>query len=177
MLSAPAQADLYFKDAVKKSKKDATALVCIARYYYELTPRKLDDAKRYIEMAIAVDSKNPTAYFLNGLIKLETNDASAASLQFDQVIYFDANNFDAYIYQSRIMAGARNFGQAVDYLKRALAVNPNFWAAYKALGELNYDNQKYADAITNFEIYFKNVPVDKDLTHYAYSLFFTSSAG
>jgi len=173
MLSAPAQADLYFKDAVKKSKKDATALVCIARYYYELTPRKLDDAKRYIEMAIAVDSKNPTAYFLNGLIKLETNDASAASLQFDQVIYFDANNLDAYIYQSRIMAGARNFGQAVDYLKRALAVNPNFWAAYKALGELNYDNQKYADAITNFEIYFKNVPADKDLTHYAYSLFFT----
>jgi len=174
MLSASAEADAYFKDAVKKSKKDATALICMARYYYEHLPKKLDEARRYVEMAISIDTRNSTAYFLKGLIELDNNNASAASLQFDQVIYFDGNNMDAYIFQSRIMSGARNMGQAVDYLKRALSVNPSYWLIYKELGELYYDNQKYADAITNFEIYFKNAPQEKDLTHYAYSLFFNN---
>jgi tetratricopeptide (TPR) repeat protein len=51
-------------------------------------------------------------------------------------------------------------------------VTSNYWQAYKTLGELYYDNQKYADAVTSFATYFKNVPGDKDVTHYAYSLFF-----
>ena len=71
MLSVPAEADAYFKDAVKKSKKDATALICMARYYYEHLPKKLDEARRYVEMAISIDTRNSTAYFLKGLIELD----------------------------------------------------------------------------------------------------------
>jgi tetratricopeptide (TPR) repeat protein len=76
------------------------------------------------------------------------------------------------MYQSKIMVISRNFQQAVEYIKKAVAVDPKYWPGYKGLGELYYDNQKYTDAVANFEIYFRNVPVDKDITHYAYSLFF-----
>ncbi len=172
LLSNPAQAELYFKDAVKKSKKDATALISIAKMFYDQTPKKLDDAKRYINLAIGVDSKNASAYLLNGLIELDKNNTSDASLQFERAIYFDKNQFDAYLYQSKIMANARNFNQAVEYINKIIAINPNYWTAYKSLGELYYDNQKYSEAVNSFATYFKNVTEDNDVTHYAYSLFF-----
>lgn len=172
MLSAPADAENYFKDAVKKSKKDANAIITIANYYYSLTPKKLDDAKRYVDMAIGVDSKNASAYYLNGLIEVDRSNTGAASLQFEQAIYFNPNLFEAYFAQSAIMAAARNFPQAIEYINKVIAINPNYWIAYKYLGELYYGNQKYADAAKNFAIYFKNVPTDNDVTHYAYSLFF-----
>lgn len=172
LLSAPGEAEVYFKDAVKKSKKDATALVSIARAYYEQTPKKLDDAKRYIDLAITTDAKNAYAYFLNGMIELDRNNTSSASLQFDRAIYFDPNLLQAYLYQSDIMSMAQNFPKAVESIDQAISVNPQYWPAYKQLGELYYNNQKYPDAVTNFATYFKNVPADKDVTHYAYSLFF-----
>ena len=124
-------------------------------------------------MAIALDAKNAPAFFLSGLIDYEQSNASSAALNFDRSIYFDPNNLEAYLYASEIMSSTRNFQQSIGYLNKALAINPKFWPAYKALGELNYSNQKYVDAITNFDIYYKNVsPPDKDITHYAYSLFF-----
>jgi len=172
MLSAPAEAENYFKDAVKKSKKDASAIISIANFYYSQTPRKLDEARRYADMAIGVDSKNASAYLLSGLIELDKGNNSAASLQFEQAIYFNPNLFEAYFYQSAIMAGVRNFPQAIEYVNKVVAINPSYWIAYKNLGELYYNNQKYADAAKNFAIYFKNVPTDNDVTHYAYSLFF-----
>ena len=172
LVSSPAESEAYFKDAVKKSKKDATAIVAIAKTYYEQNPKRLDDAKKYVDMAIGVDSKNASAYLLNGLIELDKSNTNNASSQFEQSIYFDPSLFDAYFCQSEIMVGARNYAKAAEYINRVIAINPNYWKAYKKLGELNYDNQKYADAITNFGTYFKNTPADQDVTHYAYSLFF-----
>ncbi|MBV5315953.1 MAG: tetratricopeptide repeat protein [Prolixibacteraceae bacterium] len=170
--SAPAEADAYFKDAVKKSKKEASAIVAIAKTYYAQTPRNFDEAKRYINLAIGVDPKNASAYFLSGLIELDKNNPSDASLQFDRAIYFDPNYLEAYLYQSDIMGRARSLTQAIEYNNKAIAVNSNYWPAYKKLGELYYDNQKYAEAVGSFATYFKNVTTDKDVTHYAYSLFF-----
>jgi len=171
-LSNPVAAEEYFKNTIKKSKKDAGAIISIANFYYELSPKKLDEAKRYVELAIGIDSKNASAYVLNGIIELDKSDASKAALQFDRAIYFDPSQMEAYLYASKIMASTRNISQAVGYINSAISVNADYWPAYKSLGELYYDNQKYADAVTNFAIYFKNVPNDKDITHYAYSLFF-----
>ena len=172
LLSSPAQADAYFKDAIKKSKKDASALVIIANAYYSQVPKKFDDAKRYLTMALETDPSNANAYYLNGLIEFDKNNIGDASRLFETAIHFDKNLFDAYFRQSEIMIGARNFPQAIEYINKVVAINPNYWLAYKTLGELYYDYQKYVDAITNFAIYFKNVFDDKDITHYAYSLFF-----
>lgn len=172
LLSAPAEAEVHFKDAIKKSKKDAIALVSIANAYYTQTPKKLDEAKRYVDLAIGVDSKNASAYFLNGLIELDKNNHSAASIQFEQAMYFDPNMYEAYFQVANIMVMVRNFPQAVEYINKVIALNPNYWPAYKNLGELYYDNQKYAEAVSSFATYFMNVPNDNDVTHYAYSLFF-----
>jgi tetratricopeptide (TPR) repeat protein len=172
LVSVPAEAELHFKDAVKKSKKDASAIVSIANAYYAQTPKKLDDAKRYVDLALGVDPKNASAHFLSGLIELDKNNASAASVQFDQAIYFDSNLYEAYFYQSGIMVGAHNFAQAVEYINKVIAVNPVYWPAYKKLAELYYDNQKYPEAVASFTTYFKNVKNDNDADHFAYSLFF-----
>lgn len=171
--SNPEAAAGYFKDAVKKSKKDASALVSIARFYYDQNPKNLVEARRYTAMAISVDNKNAPAYFLNGLMDLAESKASDAAQNFDRVIFFDPNMLEAYVYASQIMVTTRNMTQAVDYLNKAIAINPKYWQAYKSLGELYYDNHQYKEAITNFEIYHKNIsPADNDVTHYAYSLFF-----
>lgn len=172
LLSSPVQAEEFFKGAVKRSKKEASAIVSIAKTYYTQTPKKLDEAKRYVDLAIGIDSKNASAYFLRGLIELDKNNASAASIQFEQAIYFDPNMYEAYFNVSNIMVSVRNFPQAIEYINKVIAINPNYWPAYKKLGELYYVNQKYTEAVTSFATYFKNVPSDIDVTHYAYSLFF-----
>lgn len=172
LTKAPAEAETFFKDAIKKSKKDVTAIVVIARAYYEQTPRNLNEAKRYSAMAIEIDPKNASALFLNGLIELASDNKNVATLQFDKAIYYDPAMLEAYLYQSDILASARNVPKAVEYINKAIAVNQSYWPAYKKLGELYYDNQKYAEAVASFSTYFKNVSDDKDVTHYAYSLFF-----
>lgn len=172
LLSSPSEAESLFKDAVKKSKKDATAIVAISKTYYNQTPKNLNEAKRYADMAIGVDPNNAAAFFQNGLIELDKGNHGEASLQIERAIYFDKNLYDAYFLQSDIMIAAQNMPQAIDYIKKVTVINPEYWIAYKKLGELYYSNQKYADAVTNFAVYFKNVADDIDITHYAYSLFF-----
>lgn len=170
--NSPAEAEADFKTAVKKSKRDARALVCISKAYFDLTPPNLDEASKYINMALDVDSKNAQAYYLDGLILEKKNDASTAASKYEQAIYFDPNLYDAYFKVSDLMTEAKNPAQAEEYIKKVIALNPTYWPAYKKLAELDYDKQKYAEAISNFSTYFKNVPEDKDMAHYAYSLFF-----
>lgn len=172
MKSNSAGAEDFFRDAVKKSKKDATALVAIAQAFFESTPKNLEEAQRYIKLAIGVDNKNASAYFLNGLIELEKKNNSEASLQFDRTLYYDPNFLEAYLFQADVMVGARNYPMAIESVNKALAINSEYWAAYKKLGELYYNSQKYADAVKNFATYFQHVGSDGDVTHYAYSLFF-----
>lgn len=168
----PNEAELNFKETIKKSKKECEGLISIAQAYYKLSPKKLIEAKKYIDLAISVDSKNGSAYLLKGLISLENKDNSDASLQFDRAIYFNPNLLNAYLYESKVMAASRNFPQALEYANKPIAIDPSYWPAYKNLGELYYENLKYSEAVSNFEIYFNNVTDDKDITHFAYSLFF-----
>jgi tetratricopeptide (TPR) repeat protein len=170
--SNPSEAETYFKDAVKKSKKNATALIAIAKIYADLTPKNLVEAKRYINMALEIDPKNTQAYFMNGLIEMANGNVSDATLQFERAIYFDPNNFEAYLQQSDIMVSARNPIQAIDYLNKLITLKPDYWLAYKMAGKVYYNDKKYPEAIKNYDIYFKNVKSDNDVTYYAYSLFF-----
>lgn len=172
LLSNSVAAEANFKDAVKKSKKDVGGIIAISKAYYEQTNKNLNEAKRYVELAISSDPASGAAYFQNGLIEYDKSNYADASLQFERAMHFDPNLMEAYMYQSKIMVISRNFPQAVESLNKAIAVDPKYWPAYKALGELNYDNHKYAESVTNFDIYFKNIPTDKDITHYAYSMFF-----
>jgi tetratricopeptide (TPR) repeat protein len=170
--NSPAEAESDFKTVVKKSRKDARGLVCISKAYFDLTPPNLEEASQYINMALELDSKNAYAYYLDGLILEKKNDASTAASKYEQAIYFDPNLYDAYFKISELMADAKNPAQAEEYIKKVIALNPQYWLAYKKLAEVEYDNQKYADAATTYATYFKNVPEDKDRAHYAYSLFF-----
>ncbi len=170
--SSPAEAEEYFKDAVKRSKKNVSILLAIAKIYADQTPKNLVEAKRYVDKALEIDPNNAQAYFLNGLLEIANGNVSEATLQFERAIYFDSKNFEAYLQQSDIMVAARNPVQAIEYLNKLIAVKPDYWLAYKMLGKIYYNDKKYPEAIKNYGIYFKNVKTDDDVTYYAYSLFF-----
>jgi tetratricopeptide (TPR) repeat protein len=170
--SNPAQAESYFKDAVKRSKKNVSTILAIAKIYGEQTPKNFVEAKRYLDKAIEIDPNNAQAYFLYGLIEMAQVNINEGTLQFERAIHFDANNYEAYIQQSDIMVSARNPVQAIEYLNKLISVKPDYWLAYKMMGKVYYNDKKYPEAIKNYAIYFKNVPTDKDVAFYAYSLFF-----
>ncbi len=170
--SSPTEAATYFKDAVKRSKKNVSALVAIAKIYADQTPKNLVEAKRYINMALEIDPNSSPAYFMNGLIEMASSNINDATLQFERAIHFDSKNYEAYLQQSDIMVSARNPVQAVEYLNKLISVKPDYWMAYKMIGKIYYNDKKYPEAIKNYAIYFKNVPSDKDVAYYAYSLFF-----
>ena len=166
-----AEAEAYFKDAMKKAKKDGRAAVSIARHHYN--QGHLDKAVQYADLAIGADSKSASAYFLKGLIGLKNRNASDATLQFDRVLYFDPSRLEAYLYQAEILELARNPQKAVELLNKAIAIDPQYGKTYKQLAETYYNRGRYNEAIPHFEKYFQLVPEDKDKSHYAYSLFFT----
>jgi tetratricopeptide (TPR) repeat protein len=170
--SNPAQAESYFKDAVKRSKKNVSTILAIAKIYGEQTPKNFVEAKRYLDKAIEIDPNNAQAYFLYGLIEMAQGNINEGTLQFERAIHFDANNYEAYLQQSDIMVSARNPVQAIEYLNKLISVKPDYWLAYKMMGKVYYNDKKYPEAIKNYAIYFKNVPSDKDVAFYAYSLFF-----
>jgi len=170
--SSPAEAEAYFKDAVKRSKKDVTALLMIARIYANQTPKNLVESKKYLDKAISIDPNNAGAYFLMGLVEMANGNVNEATLQFERAIHFDANNHEAYLQQSDIMVSARNPTQAIEYLNKLLTVKPDYWLAYKMMGKVYYNDKKYPEAVKSYSTYFKNQTDDKDVTYYAYSLFF-----
>ena len=165
------EAETHFKNALKKAKKDGRIAESIARNYFIL--EQYDKADKYANMAIEADPKLPNVHFIKGIISLKNKSVSEAAKQFDRVLYFDPSRLEAYLYQAEIMEAARNPSRAIEFLSKAIDIDPKFGKAHKQLAELYYNAKKYEESITYFDKYFQNVPDDKDKTHYAYSLFFT----
>ena len=78
------------------------------------------------------------------------------------MIYYDKNNYEAYVRLGILYASARNFIEAHDAFNKAIKLNPSIIMAYKYLGDLCYGAGRYSEADSSYTNYFSKAEVSTD---------------
>ena len=93
--SKPADLDKQMKPFFKANKKNAENLVAFGRAFYEA--KDTANAKEYANLALqASKNKCAPAFILLGDIAAVADDGGGAAAQYEQAIYVDPKNPDAY---------------------------------------------------------------------------------
>lgn len=169
--SNPKAAEDQLKDIQKKNKKDVNVILAIAKAYLDNGMK--EKAMEKIQDARKADKKSPYIYIFEGDMLAKENKPGDAAMQYDQAINFDPNSVLAYMKGARVYEYI-NRNTAVDYLKKAIEINPQYNIVYKDLAQLYYRDGFYPEAIAAFKEFFKGGEFTVELaTYYAAALYFT----
>lgn len=140
------------QEGLKEFKNDGTLLVEVINIY--LNANKVDDAMKYLDLAIAQDPKNASYYFAKGTLydKLQKTDDAANSYM--KAIEFKDNYFDAYY-----NLGALYYNKGVKQVDVANAVPSNQPEKYEE--EKNKADIEFKKAIPYMEKAHEINPTDK----------------
>jgi tetratricopeptide (TPR) repeat protein len=108
--------------------------------------RLYDDAFNYVNKALRVDNTNAKAYFIKGILFLETGDTLRAVSSFKTTVEQDPDYYHAYILLGNLYA-LRGDTIAEDYYNNALNLNPKSEEAYYNLGQYYMNKGRYNKAI------------------------------
>ena len=144
----PKGAEDFFKKALGFAKKDASVPTSIAEIYMVAGDRiKADE---YMERARKIDKKYPGIFVVTGDMLKAEGKIGEASSQYENAILFDPNNKLALLRLAQIYRGINN-DQALQYLVKILAVDPNYLPAFAEIGDINYNNGRYPAAVEAYE--------------------------
>lgn len=167
--SKPADLADQMKAVYKKNKKNAEVLCAIGRAYFDI--KDTVNAKLYAEYALKANSNYSPAYVLQGDLAVRANDGGAAAQYYEQAIYVDPKNPDAYYKYASIYRKVSPSG-AVAKLEELREHRPDI--AVDALkGRIYYSSNEFEKAIECFRQADINAMEEADITSYAMSLWFS----
>lgn len=159
--------------AEKLSKKNAPALSELAKIYAEGKTKNFAEATRLLDKAKEVNLKCADIYLAKANVLLNQKNVNDGANSFESALYFDSLQFEAYIQLSKIYSAVQNPQLAFDFLNKCVRKMPDCVVAYRELGELYFNQGKYAEAEDNYAKYIAKAeytPEEKE--RYAYTLFF-----
>lgn len=140
-------------DAIAKDKlykKDIAMMIAIANAYG--VNNNVAQVNTYVAKAKKIDKKNPLSYLFEGdqLMKLkQTNDAAQ---KYETAIYFEPNCKVALLKLAQIYENVRTT-VAVEYLNKAITVDPQYAVGLSTLADLSYRKGFYPQAMDAFNKY------------------------
>ena len=166
----PAQASDEAGQLLKgKNKKNPELVVAVARAF--LDAGKLSEAEEYLALAKKADNKSAAVSVLEGDIAIVQKDAGKACQMYEQAIYFDSKNEQAYLKLADIYKGA-NPQQAIEKLEQLKSVVPSSVLADKKLAEVYYMNNRFDKASESYARFIhSSETTEDDLVKYAFALF------
>lgn len=150
--------------AFAKNPSNVALYFNTAKYY--ISKEKFDDAKKYLEKAIAIDSKNPQIIYWLGEISYSSNKVEDALTTFKK--FFDvisaldstsAKKYTSYVQDAAFKTGKinletkKNYNDAIKYFSMALNENADDFESMLNLGFAYYKNKKYSEAIKTLDDY------------------------
>ena len=144
----PKAAEDLFKKAVGLAKKDASVPTEIAEIYFAAG----NDVKanEFLERARKIDKKCPGIFVVTGDMLRGQGKIGEASSQYENAILFDPNNKLALLRLAQIYRGI-NADQALQYLQKILAIDPNYIPAFAEIGDINYNKGRYKAALEAYD--------------------------
>ncbi len=162
-----------FSLALKKNKKDVTVNVAIADAYF--ANGQEDKANAKIDEAIKADKKSPLPYILQGEMLEAKGNVGDAAGKYDMANLFDPTNTLAYLKSAKVYQNI-NFQLAIEKLKKVLEINPNYYIAYREIGNIYTGRGFYPQAIEAYTEFFKNKTYTvTDITRFASDYYFTKN--
>jgi len=167
--SKPADLDKQMKPYYKANKKNADNLVAFGRAFYEA--KDTANARVYAEYALqASKNKSANAFILLGDIAAVADDGGGAASQYEQAIYVDPKNPDAYYKYANVYRKISPSG-AVAKLNDLRAQRPDI-AVDAYAGRIYYMSNEFDKALAAYDKADKNKMEERDLSDYAMSAFF-----
>lgn len=169
--SKPADLADQVKEVYKKNKKNPEVLVGIGRAFYEA--KDTVNARVYAEYAMKANKKYAPIYILLGDMAAMDNDGGAAAQQYEQAIYFDPKNPEAYYKYASVYRKVSPSG-AVSKLEELRTQRPDI-AVDAMAGRIYYLSNEFDLAISSYKKAWdqdKSKMEVRDLTEYAMSLYF-----
>jgi len=173
-----ATAKIHFEKALSFSKtkdgriKDITALRFVAASMVSAETKLLDEAVKYIEMALEIDKKNYDVFITAGDVYLEKNEGGKAATMYENAISLQKNNPKAYTKVSGIWLRVKNAEATKAELDRALSIDPNYAPALKNLAEFYSLSKQFVKAKETYEKYLQNSePSNANKARYARILY------
>jgi tetratricopeptide (TPR) repeat protein len=166
----PKVAEELFKRAFGLAKKDASVSTEVAEVY--VATGNGIKAREVLERARKINKKYSGIFLVEGdMFKNEGRIGAACSL-YENAILFDPKDKVAYLRLARIYKGI-NSDQALQYLDKLVAIDPNYVPAYAEIGDINYEKGRYKVALGAYEkfIAIPGVPLAQH-ERYASALYF-----
>jgi lipoprotein NlpI len=129
---------------------------------------KADDAVALAKKAIALDAKNPAAFFVLGSAHLKLRQNDDAAKAFTQVIALDPKAVAAYDRRGDAELKSGKFKEAVADFDKYLEANPKFAPEHWRRGIALYYAGRYKDGVAQFDLHRKVNPEDVENSAWHY---------
>jgi tetratricopeptide (TPR) repeat protein len=167
--SKPADLDKQMKPYYKENKKNAENLVAFGREF--MAAKDTANAKTYANYALqASKNKCAAAFILLGDIEAISDNGGGAAAQYEQAIYVDPKNPDAYYKYANVYRKISPSG-AVAKLNELRQQRPDI-AVDALAGRIYYMSNEFDKALAAYDKADKNKMEERDLSDYAMSAFF-----
>ena len=167
--SKPADLDKQMKPYYKENKKNAENLVAFGREF--MAAKDTANAKIYANYALqASKNKCAAAFILLGDIEAISDNGGGAAAQYEQAIYVDPKNPDAYYKYANVYRKISPSG-AVAKLNELRQQRPDI-AVDALAGRIYYMSNEFDKALAAYDKADKNKMEERDLSDYAMSAFF-----
>ena len=156
------EAENYFKEAKKFSKKDASLDIAIARTYYNVDPvaygKEID--KNVVQAQKDSPKQGPAftnadIYLFEGDRKNDNKDFGGAGNAYEMATTYNPNATEAYVKYANLFTQV-NPQYAVNMLSKLLQVNPNSALGQREIANAYYNAGKYKEAVSQYDKYVKN---------------------
>ncbi len=154
----------------KMFKKDPQMLIAVAQAFaFNNNQQQVDN---YVARAKKADKRHPLPFIFEGdqfLAQKKTNEAAS---KYENALYFDPNSKIALLKLSQIYENVRT-QVAVDYLNKAIELDPQYAVGLASLGDLSYRKGFYPQALDAYNKYFNVIkPSPADYERYVAILYF-----
>ena len=154
-LADPDAANKNFTKLLKKIKDDKEALLAVGHFFLE--NNNYPAAKQcanYIEKA---DPVYIDGLMFRGEVFMYAKQYGQAGQCFDQVLALDENNVTAMKRNAFVYKNVNPY-VAIEQLTKIKQIQPDYYEADKELGDINYNMNKYPEAVKYYDVYYANTP-------------------
>ena len=167
--SKPADMDKQLGNYYKKNKKNEENLLAFSKAFYEA--KDTARARVYAEYALKANKNSARAYIMLGDLAALAEDGGGAAAQYEQAIYFDPKNPEAYrkyasVYRKISPAGA------IAKLNDLRAQLPDY-PVDAIIGHIQYISNNFDEAIDAYEKVDRSKMEKMDMIEYTTSCYFT----
>jgi len=152
---------------VKKNKKNPDVAYAIGSAF--LKEKDFDNANIFADLAIKNAPKAAAGHLLAGDIAYEQNDGGVAAAEYEQAIYLEEMNEDAYYKYASIYKG-KSPELAIEKLETLKSKRPDLEIDRK-IAEVYYFSNEFDNAAQRYGSIDRSKLDEKDLTNYAMALF------